>query len=153
MEDINYLNKSSTEVFINDNDENDDNFEVDLDKKINEILNIDNIISKKSYKILDELGGISNLFHLLKVNPSSGLKTGDYYNENLLPNKQSIEYKKRKEFFGIYEPKNFSSIKNLFIIFFYSFFSKVSLLLILFSSIKLFIIIKIFLILFQFLFL
>ena len=140
MEDINTLNKSSTEIFLNDNDENDDNFQVDLNKKINEILNIDNIISKKSYKILDELGGISNLFHLLKVNPSSGLKTGDYYNENLLPNKQTIEYKKRKEFFGIFEPKNYCSIKNFFIIFFYSlFFSKVSLFLILFSSIKLFI--------------
>jgi len=101
MEDINILNKSSTEIFLNDNNDDNDDFNNDLKKKIDEILNIDNIINKKSYKILEELGGISNLFNLLKVNPSSGLKTGDYYNENLLPNKQSIEYIKRKEFFGI----------------------------------------------------
>ena len=89
MEDINISNKSSTEIFLNDNNENNDDFNKDLNKKIDELLNIDNIINKKSYKILEELGGMSNLFNLLKVNPSSGLKTGDYYNENLLPNKQS----------------------------------------------------------------
>jgi len=138
MEDMNISNKSSTEIFLNDNNENNDDFNKDLNKKIDELLNIDNIINKKSYKILEELGGMSNLFNLLKVNPSSGLKTGDYYNENLLPNKQSIEYIKRKEFFGIFESKNYCSLKNLFVIFIYSlFFSKVSIFLILFSSIKL----------------
>ena len=138
MEDINISNKSSTEIFLNDNNEDNDDFNKDLKKKIDDILNIENIINKKSYKILEEIGGMSNLFNLLKVNPSSGLKTGDYYNENLLPNKQSIEYIKRKEFFGIFEPKNYCSLKNLFVIFFYSlFFSKVSIFLILFSSIKL----------------
>ena len=54
-------------------------------------------------------------------------------NENLLPNKQSIEYIKRREFFGIFESKNYCSLKNLFVIFIYSlFFSKVTIFLILF---------------------
>ena len=81
-------------------------------REIKEILEPKNIRSRKSHKIIENLGGIKSLCEKLDVDPKEGLISGDYYN-NQIPESQSKKYYDRIKNFGLYDPqKNIRKYKS-----------------------------------------